>query len=99
MIHEGLAIPHIVVPGKGEFAIVIVRSREGIAFQEGKPPVKLIFALAGSADERNFHLQSLMAIAQTVKGNNFLKNWDALPTTEDLRALILLAERVRQGSI
>ncbi len=99
VIHAGLAIPHIIIPGKKLSDILVIRAKKGINFGEDKEPVKLIFALAGTIDERNFHLQALMAIAQIVKNPDFLRKWDTLPGTEDLRALILLAERIRQGNI
>ena len=71
-IHDGLAIPHIVIEGASAFEIVVVRSREGINYGSDIPPVHIVFALAGSKNERNFHLQALMAIAQIVQNNEFL---------------------------
>jgi APA family basic amino acid/polyamine antiporter len=99
VIHPGLAIPHIVVDGTGRFDIVVVRSREGIDFGPDTDPVKVVFALAGTRDERNFHLQSLMAIAQIVQNPEFLSTWPRLRNTEELRSQILLAQRVRKASI
>jgi mannitol/fructose-specific phosphotransferase system IIA component (Ntr-type) len=99
VIHPGLAIPHIVVDGSGRFEIVVVRSREGIDFGEGTDPVKVVFALAGTRDERNFHLQALMAIAQIVQNPEFLSTWPRLRNTEELRNQILLAQRVRKATV
>ena len=99
VIHPGLAIPHIVVGGTRRFEIVVVRSREGIDFGESQQPVKVVFALAGSRDERNFHLQALMAIAQIVQNPEFLSTWPRLRNSEELRNQILLAQRVRKGSV
>jgi mannitol/fructose-specific phosphotransferase system IIA component (Ntr-type) len=99
VIHQGLAIPHIVVDGSEQFEIVVARSREGIDFGAGIDPVKVVFALAGSRDERNFHLQALMAIAQIVQNPEFLSTWSELRNTEELRNQILLAQRVRKGSV
>ncbi len=59
----------------------------------------MFFALAGSENERNFHLQALMAIAQIVQNKNFKEDWSKVRSSEDLRDLILLAERVRKGRI
>jgi amino acid transporter/mannitol/fructose-specific phosphotransferase system IIA component (Ntr-type) len=98
-IHAGLAIPHIVLEGEGEFDIVVARSKEGIAFHEGFPPVHIVFALAGSKGERNFHLQALMAIAQIVQNPDFSSHWFKAGSIEDLRNLILLAQRVRKGEV
>ena len=98
-IHTGLAIPHIIVPGHARFEIVVVRSRQGIRFGHDIPPVHVVFALAGSRDERNFHLQALMAIAQIVQNQDFVKNWLRASDAEELRNLILLTQRVRKGTV
>jgi len=99
MIHPGLAIPHIVVKGEELFDITVVRSRQGILFEEGGTPVHIVFALAGSKDERPFHLQALMAIAQIVQNKEFITSWINARNTDELRTLILIADRVRKGSI
>ncbi len=98
-IYPGLAIPHIVIPGKNIFDIVVVRSKHGISFSKDLPLVNIIFALAGSKDERTFHLQALMAIAQIVQNKDFEHNWMKTRNAEDLRNLILLAQRIRKGTI
>ncbi|UCB45313.1 MAG: amino acid permease [Spirochaetota bacterium] len=98
-IHEGLAIPHIIVEGKSNFDIILVRSKEGIDFGYTVPPVHIVFALAGTRDERNFHLQALMAIAQIVQNKDFIDSWLKTGDIEDLRNLILLAQRVRKGEV
>jgi mannitol/fructose-specific phosphotransferase system IIA component (Ntr-type) len=99
VIHPGLAIPHILVDGTGRFEIVVARSREGVDFGPETEPVKVVFALAGTRDERNFHLQALMAIAQIVQNPEFLSTWPHLRNIEELRSQILLAQRVRKGSV
>ncbi len=98
-IHAGLAIPHIVMDGTSEFEIVVVRSKEGIDYGHGLPPVHIVFALAGSSDERNFHLQALMAIAQIVQNTDFVQSWMKARDTEELRDLILLAQRIRKAEV
>ena len=99
MIHEGLAIPHIIVEGMNRFDIAVIRSRAGITFPEKSSPVHVVFALAGSRDERNFHLLALMAIAQIVQNTDFLNLWLKARNAEELRNLILLAERVRKEQV
>ena len=98
-IYDGLAIPHIIIEGEKHFDIIIVRSKSGIIFDPKKSPVHVIFALLGTEDERSFHLQALMSIAQIIQNKNFVGNWKKVNNTEDLRNLILLAERVRKGKI
>ena len=99
VIHEGLAIPHIIVDGPGRFDIAVLRAREGIDFHKESGPVHVVFALAGSQDERNFHLLALMAIAQVVQNTDFMNSWLKARNVEELRNLILLAERVRKEQV
>jgi basic amino acid/polyamine antiporter, APA family len=100
VIAEGLAVPHIIIEGKKDFDILILRSKTGIHFPDTvNNPVHQIFALAGTKDERNFHLQALMAIAQIVQNEGFAKDWLTMKDFAELKNLILLAKRTRQNSI
>ena len=96
VIEEGLAIPHIVVPGEKKFEIVLVRAREGIVFSPEEEPVHIIFVLAGSMDERNFHLRVLMAIAQIMRESTFSKNWMRMKDKEAIKLLVLSSTRKRE---
>ncbi len=95
VLHPGLAIPHIVIPGRKKFIIIPVRCKKGIYFSNAKTPVKTVFILAGSKDERNFHLKALMAIAQIVQSEDFEKLWLEARNIQELRNIILLASRKR----
>ena len=95
VIRPGLAIPHIIIEGKHKFRILLVRAKEGIIFPLAKKPVNTVFVLVGTRDERNFHLRALSAIAQIAQDANFEKNWMVARNTEELRDIILLAERKR----
>ena len=95
VIQPGLAIPHVIVDGHARFEILPVRCRAGIVFAPDQPPVKTAFILAGSADERNYHLRALVAIAQIVQEPAFLDRWLAAPGIEHLRDLLLLSPRQR----
>jgi APA family basic amino acid/polyamine antiporter len=97
-IHPGLAIPHIIIPGESLFDIVLIRCKEGIHYGSDIPLVNVVFALAGTKDERNFHLQALMAIAQIVQHKDFEHKWMKTKSLEDLRCLILLTQRLRKGN-
>lgn len=99
VVAPGLAIPHIVVKGAGKFDILIVRCRKGIVFPDTLQPVHTLFVLVGSSDERNFHLRALAAIAQIAQDKDFDKNWLKARNIEELRHIILLAERKRVGII
>jgi len=95
VIEKGLAIPHIIVEGERKFEIIVVRAGEGIIFSPGER-VKVVFVLAGSLDERNFHLRVLMSIAQIVREHNFSANFARARNESQLRMLLLSSTRKRQ---
>ncbi|MBT3191973.1 MAG: amino acid permease, partial [Verrucomicrobia bacterium] len=90
-----LAIPHIIVDGTSTFAILLVRCLRGIRFSDESPNVNAVFVLAGSKDERNFHLRALSAIAQITQSQDFEKHWLDAKSIEGLRDVVLLGERKR----
>lgn len=94
VIGKGLAIPHIIIEGKNKFNILLVRSKKGIAFPRSGA-VHTVFALVGSKDERNFYLRALSAIAQICQQKDFEKKWIRARNIEELKDIILLAERRR----
>lgn len=98
VIQPGLAIPHIIVEGHNKFDILLVRATEGIIFPNTDEPVKAMFILAGSPDERNYHLRALMAIAQIAQHKDFEHKWLTARDTETMRNLILLSKRKRDAT-
>ncbi|MFA5115288.1 MAG: amino acid permease [Candidatus Omnitrophota bacterium] len=94
VLRKGLAIPHIIVEGREVFKIVLVRAKAGIIFP-GDNVAHIAFILAGSFDERNLHLKSLAAIAQITQQPEFDKKWLSAGGKEELRNIVLLAERRR----
>ncbi|MBW8039789.1 MAG: amino acid permease [Planctomycetes bacterium] len=95
VIQPGFAIPHIVVEGENKFDILLVRAVDGIDFPDTPDPVRIMFVLAGSRDQRNYHLRALMAIAQIAQEKDFEKRWLAARDTAGIRNLILLSKRKR----
>ncbi|UCC97308.1 MAG: amino acid permease [Phycisphaerales bacterium] len=95
VVQPGFAIPHIVVEGEHEFDVLLVRARDGITFRGASDPVKVMFVLAGSRDERNYHLRALMAIAQIAQEKGFEQRWLAARDAEGIRNLLLLSTRKR----
>jgi amino acid transporter/mannitol/fructose-specific phosphotransferase system IIA component (Ntr-type) len=95
VVQPGFAIPHIVVEGNNKFDVLLVRARDGIEFPDTPEPVKIMFVLAGSRDERNYHLRALMAIAQIAQEKDFEQRWLAARDTAAIRNLILLSARKR----
>ncbi len=95
-ISPSVAIPHIIVQGEHRFNILLARCREGIVFSESAPMVYAVFLLAGTRDERNFHLRALSAIAQIVQNPTFEKKWLRARNEKALRDVVLKANRQRQ---
>jgi amino acid transporter/mannitol/fructose-specific phosphotransferase system IIA component (Ntr-type) len=98
VVQPGLAIPHIVIEGQAKFDVVLVRAVDGIDFPKAPDPVKIMFVLAGTKDERNYHLRALMAIAQIAQEKNFEQRWLAARDTAAIRNLILLSKRKRDAT-
>jgi amino acid transporter/mannitol/fructose-specific phosphotransferase system IIA component (Ntr-type) len=98
MVRPGVAIPHVIVPGRHVFEIVLVRCRRGVIVAEDQPHIKTAFVLVGSDDERNYHLRALMAIAHIIESPNFIERWLEAMDVEHLRDLVLLVERQRDAT-
>jgi len=95
VIAPGLAIPHIIIEGKRHFDVLLARARQGIVFSKDKEKVHTVFVLAGTKDERNFHLKALAAIAQIVQDFHFQRRWMKAKNKEALRDIVLLGKRLR----
>ncbi|MBN1670571.1 MAG: amino acid permease [Kiritimatiellae bacterium] len=95
VVGPGLAIPHIILDGEKVFDIFLVRCKPGVAFPESPTDVHAVFVLAGTRDERNFHLRALAAIAQIAQDLHFYKRWIRAKSKEALRDTVLLGKRLR----
>jgi mannitol/fructose-specific phosphotransferase system IIA component (Ntr-type) len=91
-----LAIPHVVIPGSNTFEIALVRARKGIVFSDDARNVSALFILAGTLDERNFHLRALASIAQIVQEQDFEERWMAARDEDGIRDVVLLGKRLRR---
>jgi len=89
-----VAVPHIIVDGVNQFKIMLVRSREGVAFEEDRS-VKAFFVIAGSRDMRTLHLKALAAIAHIVQHPEFEQRWAKAKNEQQLKDILLLADRIR----
>jgi mannitol/fructose-specific phosphotransferase system IIA component (Ntr-type) len=90
-----VAVPHLVVDSSECFSLLCVRARDGVEFNDRFSSVKAIFILAGSADKRTLHLQTLAALAQIAMDPRFEKEWLEARGPEQLRDVLLLGERRR----
>lgn len=97
LLGHTLAVPHVVVPGEHRFELLLARARQGIRFSETVSRVHTVFVLAGTADERNFHLRALAAIAQIVQEKDFESRWLGAKHEQALRDVMLLSGRMRHA--
>jgi Trk K+ transport system NAD-binding subunit/Kef-type K+ transport system membrane component KefB/mannitol/fructose-specific phosphotransferase system IIA component (Ntr-type) len=86
-LRPDLAIPHIIIDGLDAFHILLARCREGIYFSELAPQVRAVFVLAGTRDQRDYHLYVLSAIARAVQHTQFQEKWLRAKNTASLRVL------------
>jgi len=98
VISPVLAIPHFIIEGEDTFEMLLIRCQAGIMFPHQQTPVKAMFVLAGSEDQRNVHLRALMAIAHTVQEKDFMRRWLEAVDAEHLRDIMLLSERRRDDT-
>lgn len=97
VLNDYLAVPHLIVPGENVFTILVARCRKGIIFSERNNGINTVFVIAGSKDQRNFHLKALAAIAQIVNNKGFLEKWLASKSDDGLRDVLLLSSRRRDS--
>lgn len=82
------AIPHIIIDGENTFCILVARCRDGIRFSELAPKVQTIFVLAGTMDERSYHLSALSTIAGIVQDTHFNRKWLRARDNKALRDVV-----------
>jgi basic amino acid/polyamine antiporter, APA family len=92
VITKGLAIPHIFFERKNVAKIILTRAQSGIIFPDDQL-VHIGFVLVGSSSERTLHLKILAAIAQIIQDPGFEKKWLQAKSEEELKHVILLAEK------
>ncbi len=86
-LRPDLAIPHIIIDGRNTFHILLARCREGIYFSELAPRVSTVYVLAGTRDQRDFHLFALSAVARAVQSSRFHERWLKARNAASLRHL------------
>jgi mannitol/fructose-specific phosphotransferase system IIA component (Ntr-type) len=94
VLRKGMAIPHICMNEAGAEKAILVRSKPGVIFP-GDEVVHILFVLIGTTGERILHLKTLAAIAEIMQNPGFDEKWIAAGGKDDLKNLILLADRRR----
>ncbi|HHH76740.1 MAG TPA: hypothetical protein ENL03_06925, partial [Phycisphaerae bacterium] len=97
VIQPGLAIPHVIVDGRNIFDVLLFRCKGGVMFPGQDAAVHVGFVLAGSKDQRNFHLRALMAVSNIVSEPEFFRRWMTATSPEALRDIVLLSSRQRDA--
>ncbi len=92
VLAPGLAVPHVIIEGENISSMLIARNRQGIEFDTSMPGVTAVFVLAGTRDERKFHLTALSTIARMALSPRFEQKWMRARSTRALRDLILRAD-------
>jgi mannitol/fructose-specific phosphotransferase system IIA component (Ntr-type) len=80
-------VEYYAIDGRHVFHILLARCRQGIYFSELAPQVQAVFVLAGTRDQRDYHLYVLSAIAKAVQHTHFLENWLRAKNAASLRHL------------
>jgi len=75
--------------------LLIARCKNGIFFSDEDKEIKAVFVLAGTMDERPFHLRALAAVAGIVQDPHFEEKWLAAKDEDALRDILLLGKRRR----
>jgi len=97
VMRPGLAVPHMVSADVGAPQMVVVRSRQGVAFEEDGELVYAIFVLAASPDEREFYMEALVAVVEIASQKDFDSRWTRARGAEALREIVRAGERKRGG--
>ena len=95
VLTNDIAIPHIIIEGKKNFDIILIRNTKGVYYSDENPNVKAIFMIIGTKDKRSLHLKSLAAIAQIIQEKKFITRWLTANSKEQLKDIILLGRRMR----
>ncbi len=95
-ITEDIIMPHIIVVKKDYFDIFMVRSREGIYYEDSSLKIKAAFFLIASSDKRNLLLKAHTYLSQIILEPDFEQRWLEAKDKHCLKDIILLGKRKRR---
>ena len=97
LLPHGAVLPHFRSPDLKEPALVLVRSREGIATREAGATdddrVYAIFALVSPEDEPGIHLRILAHLAGTLEDGAFMQLWREAEDEQELKEVLMRDDR------
>ena len=91
-ITQGVALPHLHLPGIEKPRMIIVRSRDGIHC-DGEMPVYALFMLISDEEKARQHLRMLAQLAVSVDEEDFVERWRAAKNEQALKEMLLRDER------
>ncbi|MCM8820522.1 MAG: amino acid permease [Candidatus Omnitrophica bacterium] len=74
VVEEGIAIPHLIIEGKGIIKILFVRNKKGTEFLDGKI-VNTAIVILSSLDKRKLHLKLLAYFLNMIESPDFDNDW------------------------
>lgn len=95
---RGVALPHLRLPGIRSFRLMLVRLRKGVVIpvegREGREkPIHALFFLVSPEEATRRHLHFLAAMAKRVDEGDFLDDWLAAGSEQELKEALLHDER------
>jgi len=85
---DGVAVPHVLLPGLRRTALVFVRLRDPVDWRSPDGiPVRLLFALAGPAEDPAAHLQMLSRLTRLLREPDFRTAVSAAASAEEVASV------------
>ena len=82
---EGVAAPHVLLPGLEKTSLAFLRLRDPVDWRSPDGvPVRLVFALAGPAEDPAAHLQILSRLTQLLREPDFRETVAAAASGEEV---------------
>ncbi len=98
-IFPGILVAEVPVARSDIFDVILVRSRQGIRFPEAQASMHAMFFFLVGADEEDFHLKAVAALAQVLQDPQFDTRWQHARTPQALKDMIVLTDRRRVCSL
>lgn len=92
-LEEGVAVPHVLLPGLEKTVLVFLRLRDAVDWRSADGlPVRLVFALAGPAEDPAAHLQLLSRLTRLLREPDFRSRMIEASSSEEVASAFRLNE-------
>ena len=100
-IAQGVALPHMHLPGIEHPMLIIVRARKGLMMEHDEidgeafleAPIYAMFMLISEEEKARQHLRMLAQIAVSVDADGFIDEWCAAKNEQAMKEILLRDER------